>query len=148
MDFVVWFESMYSVIIRFIKENVWSCDVPSKQCSHSDTSQSRPTMMTSLLIPPLTFFMLTEFWSGFLVLCSSLMILCTAPLPQTISLCIIPFLFSLMLPIIFLIWFVLIFFIFIFFFFGLPATYGVPGPGIRSEPQLQFTSQLWQRWIL
>ena len=32
--------------------------------------------------------------------------------------------------------FLFIFFI-IFFFFGRPMAYGVPGPGIRSEPQVQ-----------
>lgn len=35
---------------------------------------------------------------------------------------------------------------FFFFFFGLPMAYGIPGPGIRSESQLQPTPQLW--WIL
>ena len=36
------------------------------------------------------------------------------------------------------------FFFSFFFFFGCPATYGVPSPGIRSEPQLRLTPQLWQ----
>ena len=35
-----------------------------------------------------------------------------------------------------------------FFFFGLPVAYGVPGPGIRSEPQLQPVPQLQQYQIL
>ena len=40
-------------------------------------------------------------------------------------------------------------FLLIFFsFFGFPAACKVPGPGIRSKPQLQPTLQLWQRWIL
>ena len=34
--------------------------------------------------------------------------------------------------------------LFFFFFFGCPEAYGVPGPGIVSEPQLQATLQLWQ----
>ena len=32
--------------------------------------------------------------------------------------------------------------------FGHPTAYGVPGPGIRSEPQLQCTLKLWQCQIL
>ena len=35
-----------------------------------------------------------------------------------------------------------------FFFFGYPTAYGVPGPGIRCELQLQPTTKLQQRWIL
>ena len=38
--------------------------------------------------------------------------------------------------------------LFFFFFFGHPMAYGVPGPGIRSKPQLQPKPQLWQCWIL
>ena len=34
------------------------------------------------------------------------------------------------------------------FFFCLSAAYGIPGPGIRSELQLQPTWQLWQCWTL
>ena len=44
-----------------------------------------------------------------------------------------------------------LFFVFWFFFlliFGHPATYEVPGPGIRSELQLQPKLQLWQLWSL
>ena len=33
-------------------------------------------------------------------------------------------------------------------FFGHPKAYGVPRPGIRSQPELQPTSQVWERWIL
>ena len=33
----------------------------------------------------------------------------------------------------------------VFFFFGHPGAYAVPRPGIRSEPQLRPTQQLWQR---
>ena len=36
------------------------------------------------------------------------------------------------------------FFFFFFFFFGHPMAHGVPGQGIRSEPQVQ----LWQRLVL
>ena len=35
----------------------------------------------------------------------------------------------------------------LFLCFGRPAACGVPKPGIRSEPQLQPMSQLWQRQI-
>ena len=35
-----------------------------------------------------------------------------------------------------------------FFFFGHPMVYGVPGPGIRSEPQLWPKPQVWQCQIL
>ena len=35
-----------------------------------------------------------------------------------------------------------------FILFGLPVAYGVPGPGIRSEPHLRPKLQLQQRWIL
>ena len=34
------------------------------------------------------------------------------------------------------------------FFFGRPQAYGVPGPGIRLEPQLQPKLQLQQRQML
>ena len=39
---------------------------------------------------------------------------------------------------------------FLFFIFGCPEAYGVPGPGIRSEPQSQPKLQLrqCQSWIL
>ena len=37
---------------------------------------------------------------------------------------------------------------FYFFFFGCPTPYGVPGPGIRSEPQLWPMSQLQQYQIV
>ena len=37
---------------------------------------------------------------------------------------------------------------FLFFLFGYPAAYGGPGPGIRSQLQLQPTLQLWQCGIL
>ena len=33
-------------------------------------------------------------------------------------------------------------------FFGYPTAYGVPGPGIRPEPQLRSMLQLWQHQIL
>ena len=39
-------------------------------------------------------------------------------------------------------------FFFFFFFFGCPMACGVPGPGIRSKPQLWPTLQLWQCRIL
>ena len=35
-----------------------------------------------------------------------------------------------------------------FFFFSCPVTYGVPRPGIRSEPRLHPKPQLQQHWIL
>ena len=35
-------------------------------------------------------------------------------------------------------------FYYYFFFFGCPVAYGVPGPEIKSEPQLQPMLQLWQ----
>ena len=35
-----------------------------------------------------------------------------------------------------------------FFSFGRPVAYGVPRPGIRSEPQLQPKPQLQQHWTL
>ena len=38
-------------------------------------------------------------------------------------------------------------FLFFGFFFGRPATYGVPGLRIRSQPQLQPKRQLQQQWI-
>ena len=41
-----------------------------------------------------------------------------------------------------------LFFCFLFSFFGCPVAYGVPGPGIRSEPQSWPKPQLWQHWIL
>ena len=40
------------------------------------------------------------------------------------------------------------FFFFSLFFFGHPVAYGVPGPEIRSKPQLQPTPRLQQHWIL
>ena len=36
----------------------------------------------------------------------------------------------------------------LFFIFGHPQAYGVLGPGIRSELQLQSKLQMWQCWIL
>ena len=36
---------------------------------------------------------------------------------------------------------------FFFFFFDHPAVYGIPRPGMRSEPQLQPTPKLQQCWI-
>ena len=45
----------------------------------------------------------------------------------------------------------LFFFFFFFFFFCHPTAYGVPGPGIRSEPQLWLTPhtpQLWQCQVI
>ena len=36
----------------------------------------------------------------------------------------------------------------LFLIFGRPEAYGVPGPGIRSEPQSQPKPQLWQHRIL
>ena len=38
--------------------------------------------------------------------------------------------------------------LFFSFFFGFPASYGVPGPRIRSEPQLPPKPHLQQPWIL
>ena len=38
--------------------------------------------------------------------------------------------------------------IFFFFIFAHPNTYGVSGPEITSDPQLQPTLQLWQHQIL
>ena len=43
---------------------------------------------------------------------------------------------------------VCVLFNFFFFFFWLPLAYGIPGPGIRSEPQLQPMPQVWQCWAL
>ena len=40
-----------------------------------------------------------------------------------------------------------IFVIDIFFFFGLPTVCGVPGPGIKSEPELWPMLHLWQHWV-
>ena len=37
--------------------------------------------------------------------------------------------------------------IFFFFFFGLPVACGIPGPGIRSKPQLQTMLQVLQYQI-
>ena len=37
---------------------------------------------------------------------------------------------------------------FFLFIFGHPSAYGVPGSGVRSEPQVQPKQQLWQRQIL
>ena len=39
-------------------------------------------------------------------------------------------------------------FLFLFLFFDFLMTYGVPGPEIRSEPQLQPKLQLWQHPVL